>query len=119
MSVLTVDLRAAGFGGALDAIETAEAAAKQLLEPGGLTAENATVAANTAATATQTVTAAATTILANPVQFAGMAIEDAGTFLSGLVSTFLKARFGAAGSVAASDVVTIASQIQTALEAKV
>lgn len=111
-SILTQDLRNAGFGAALDAVEAAEAAIGKLAQPEGLTTENVSAALTSAAAATSAVTTAAQTAIANPVATGEMAVADAVNFIAPFITTALTKKASTPGTVTISDIGSLISTIQ-------
>lgn len=111
-SILTEDLRNAGFGPALDAIEAVEAAAAKLGQPGGLTPENVEGVTTAAGTAVAAVTTAAQAVKANPVPTGEILVTDAINFIAPFIQTAVTKAASPQGTVNVSDLGSLISTIQ-------
>jgi hypothetical protein len=120
MSILTRDIRSAGFGFVLDAIEDVQSAAKTAAANPTPDTVNATVqaAAKASAAASQAVAqAAAPAPTATPL--ATIAIQDVGGFLAASATSLIASKLGPAASFAEPAVTDLISEFEAWLETKV
>ena len=112
MSIVTQDLRAAGLGNVLDAIEAAEAAAKKLIEPGGATEQNLAETATATSAAVAAATGAVIEVKNNPVAAGEILVGDAISFLVPIIQTALTKKAASTGFVPVTSIGSLVTDIQ-------
>lgn len=115
MSEVTKDLRALGFGPALDAVEGLEAKVTGLINGGGqITASDGAALLQAIQAATSGIADAAGKIAANPSGIATVAAGDVVSYLTQIITAAISTKFtGGIESLALSEVHSLAASLTT------